>query len=111
MKTDISGNLYVTRHTASHVAVFSPQGALIGKIALDFPMPTNLEFGGVNGTTLYIVGQCAQKGKGCVDQIEVNTPGRSWTMLQASNAWRTLQVNNYLRLLIVTLVIFLVRVL
>lgn len=113
MKTDINGNLYVTRHTANHVAVFSPQGALLGKIALNFPKPTNLEFGGVHGTTLYIVGQCAQEGKGCVDHIEVNTPGRSWTLLQASsNAWRTLPVKNSLPIfsLIAAVAFYLVRV-
>lgn len=113
MKTDINGNLFVTRHSANHVAVFSPQGALIGKIALNFPRPTNLEFGGVNGTTLYIVGECAQEGKGCVDHIEVNTPGRSWTMLQASsNAWRTFHIKSHLRIFssIVVAVLFLVRV-
>lgn len=89
MKTDIDGNLYVTRHTASHVAIFSVDGDLLGKIALNFPQPTNLEFGGPNGRHLYIVGQCAQLGKGCVDHIEVNIPGRSWSMLQASNARRS----------------------
>ncbi|KAJ6647302.1 Gluconolactonase [Pseudolycoriella hygida] len=86
MKTDVHGNLYVTRHGGSHVAIFASNGTLIGKIALTFPRPTNLELGGPKGTTLYIVGQCAREGKGCVDQIEVSTPGRSWTILQASSA-------------------------
>lgn len=103
MKTDVLGNLYVTRHGGAHVAIFSPQGALIGKISLSFSQPTNLEFGGEKGTTLFIVGQCEQAGKGCVDRIEVVTPGRSWSMLQASNAWRAGQVNNYLQISSLTL--------
>lgn len=113
MKTDILGNLFVSRYSGQilnifkstykryrfikifsiilgqHVAIFSPQGALIGKISVSFPNPTNCEFGGPNGTTLYIVGQCAQTGRGCVDRIEVVTPGRSWTNLQTSNAHRS----------------------
>ncbi|KAG4079863.1 hypothetical protein HA402_014994 [Bradysia odoriphaga] len=89
MKTDINGNLFVARYTygnRGHVAIFSPDRQLIGKIYLSFPNPTNVEFGGADGKTLYIVGQCAQEGKGCVDRIEVNSPGRSWTNLQASSA-------------------------
>lgn len=111
MKTDINGHLYVTRHGGGHVAIFSAQGALLGKISLNFPEPTNLEFGGPNGTTLYIVGQCAQLGRGCVDQIEVNIPGRSWSMLQASSAWSVLQISNFLQMfsVFVPLVFFTVR--
>lgn len=109
MKTDINGNLFVTRHTASHIAIFSPQGALIGKIELNFPKPTNLEFGGPNGRTLYIVGQCAQEGKGCVDRIEVNTPGRSWSMLQGSNAQRSFDVRSKMFTLIMCLFVFAIR--
>jgi len=95
MKTDINGNLYVARYGGRHIAIFSKEGHLIGKIALNFPNSTNLEFGGPNGTTLYIVGQCALEGRGCVDRIEVVTPGRHWTMLQASSAWSLQGINNY----------------
>lgn len=83
MKTDTKGNLYVARYGASHVAILSVTGQLIGKIGLSFPNPTNLEFGGPNGRDLFIVGQCAQQGKGCVDRISVKNPGRSWSMLQS----------------------------
>lgn len=96
MKTDVDGNLYVARYTYNnrgHVTIFSSSGELIGKIFLSFPNPTNVEFGGPNGTTLYIVGQCSQEGKGCVDRIEVSTPGRTWTNLQSSSAWSVLRVN------------------
>jgi len=94
MKTDILGNLFVSRWGARHIAIFSPQRELIGKINLNFPNPTNIEFGGSDGTTLYIVGQCQQEGKGCVDRIEVVTPGRSWSMQQSSGQ-STHQINNY----------------
>lgn len=100
MKTDVNGNLFVARYTygnRGHVAIFSPQRELIGKIYLSFPNPTNVEFGGADGKMLYIVGQCEQVGKGCVDRIEVSSPGRSWTNLQAtsSSAWNVLRVNYY----------------
>lgn len=106
MKTDVNGNLFVARYTygnRGHVAIFSPDSKLIGKIFLSFPNPTNVEFGGPHGTTLYIVGQCAQEGKGCVDQIEVVTPGRSWTNLQSSSAPSVLRVNSYWLLMLLTL--------
>lgn len=99
MKTDINGNLFVARYGGSHVAIISAEGSLIGKIGVSFPNPTNLEFGGPNGTTLLIVGQCEQEGKGCVDRIEVNTPGRSWSILQTSNAWPALEISMDLQLL------------
>jgi len=83
MKTDSLGNLYVTRHGGSEVVIFSPAGAVIGKIALNFPNPTNLEFGGPTGTSLFVVGKCGDSdNKGCVDKIEVANPGRTWSLLQ-----------------------------
>jgi len=82
MKTDVQGNLFVARYGGRHVAILSPAGLLIGKIAVSFPNPTNIELGGPNGTTLFIVGQCSQEGKGCVDQIDLVSPGRSWSHLQ-----------------------------
>lgn len=103
MKTDIYGNLFVARYTygnRGHVAIFSPEHQLIGKIYLSFPNPTNVEFGGADGKTLYIVGQCALPGKGCVDRIEVNAPGRSWTNLQASAAWTLHGVSHYFMFLV-----------
>ncbi|KAJ6646861.1 Gluconolactonase, partial [Pseudolycoriella hygida] len=82
MKTDTMGNLFVARYGGRHVAVLSPTGTIIGKIRVSFPNPTNLEFGGQDGKTLFIVGQCSREGRGCVDQIRVVNPGRTWKMLQ-----------------------------
>lgn len=110
MKTDIDGNLFVARYTygnRGHVAIFSAEHELIGKIFLSFPNPTNLEFGGADGKSLFIVGQCEQPGKGCVDRIEVNTPGRSWTNLRASSsAWNLLGVNYYWQILALFISLF-----
>lgn len=83
MKTDVQGNLYVTRHGGSQVVIFSPAGQLIGRITLNFPNPTNLEFGGPTGRTLFITGKCRDnESKGCVDKIEVTNAGRTWNLLQ-----------------------------
>lgn len=82
IKTDKIGNVYVARYGGKHVAVLSPKGQIIGKIQVSFPNPTNLEFGGPDGTILFVVGQCGREGRGCVDQIQMATPGRTWTMLQ-----------------------------
>jgi len=87
IKTDTQGNLFVTRYGGSRVVVLNPDGKIIGRIAVSFNNPTNLEFGGPNGTTLFIVGQCFDQGtptgRGCVDSIEMRHAGRSWTMLNA----------------------------
>lgn len=109
MKTDINGNLFVARYTygnRGHVAIFSPESELIGKIYVSFPNPTNLEFGGPHGTTIFIVGQCDQPGKGCVDQIEVNTPGRTWRNLQNSSAGSVGRVNSYWSIFLIFTFIF-----
>lgn len=83
IKTDRDGNLFVARYGGRHVAILSPvTGQIIGKIHVSFPNPTNLEFGGADGLTLFIVGQCEREGRGCVDRIEMVTPGRTWSMLQ-----------------------------
>jgi sugar lactone lactonase YvrE len=53
----MTGNLYVVRNGGWSVVVFSPAGAVMFRIATTFRYPTNLEFGGANGRTLYIVGR------------------------------------------------------
>lgn len=85
MRTDMLGNLYVTRNGGRSVTIFNPSGTVTGTIGLNFARPTNLEFGGPHGTTLFIVGSCEQDWPGylgCVDQIQMTTPGRAWTNLQ-----------------------------
>jgi len=82
MKTDMDGNLYVTRNGGGgQVVVFNPAAEVIGRIYLNFPNPTNIELGGPNGTTAYIVGACPFGGMGCVDVIQLVTPGRSWSII------------------------------
>ncbi|ORX91284.1 calcium-dependent phosphotriesterase [Basidiobolus meristosporus CBS 931.73] len=87
MRTDIAGNLFVTRNGGQKVVVISPSGQLLSIIKTTFTAPTNLEFGGPLGKTLHIVGRCGintpgGQGAGCVDTWENNVPGRAWTLLQ-----------------------------
>lgn len=52
---DSAGNLYAATHDANDmtVSVFRPDGSPIGKIKLS-TIPTNLEFGGTDGRSLFI---------------------------------------------------------
>jgi gluconolactonase len=52
MRVDVSGNLYVA---AGGVEVYSPDGKLLGKIAVPVN-PRNLAFGDADMKTLYLVG-------------------------------------------------------
>ncbi|KAG5185892.1 hypothetical protein JKP88DRAFT_288879 [Tribonema minus] len=68
------------------VDVFAPDARLLRRIRLNFKSPTNLEFGGPDGKTLYVVGRCGDaawtQGVGCVDTYQAPAAGRSWTLLQ-----------------------------
>ena len=58
MRADSQGNLYVSRNGAGKVVAFSPAGNIIQTIPTSFTFNANLEFGGVDGKTLYTVGRC-----------------------------------------------------
>ncbi|KAG5179478.1 hypothetical protein JKP88DRAFT_291135 [Tribonema minus] len=70
----------------AQVDVFAPDARLLRRIRLNFKSPTNLEFGGPDGKTLYVVGRCGDaawtQGVGCVDTYQAPAAGRSWTLLQ-----------------------------
>ncbi|KAJ1826153.1 hypothetical protein LPJ73_009077, partial [Coemansia sp. RSA 2703] len=56
MRTDTEGNLYVTLNGKGQVAVFTPAGELTSYISSpSIQNVANLEFGGPNGTDLYMV--------------------------------------------------------
>ncbi|KAF6262320.1 hypothetical protein COO60DRAFT_1458642 [Scenedesmus sp. NREL 46B-D3] len=87
MRSDTKGNLYVTRHEGQAVVKFSPSGKTLKKFSLKFSAATNLELGGPQGKTLYVVGRCGVgvpwgAGAGCVQQFKVEAPGRALTLLQ-----------------------------
>jgi sugar lactone lactonase YvrE len=89
MRLDVTGKLYVTRNGAGEVAVVDPAvtNKILYKIKLPFSAPTNLEFGGLDGRTLFVVGRCGVntpwgKGDGCVEAIPASAAGLYWTGLQ-----------------------------
>ena len=81
--------LYVTRNGGGGaVAVVDPMGTnkILETIKLPFANPTNLEFGGPDGRTLFVVGRCGDTphgvGDGCVEALRVAAPGLAWSNLQ-----------------------------
>ncbi|KAJ2775139.1 hypothetical protein IWQ56_000253 [Coemansia nantahalensis] len=79
MRTDVSGNLYVTRNGIGKVSVFDPSGKLTATISTpSIDSITNLEFGGPAGTDLYMVGKCKDTpAKGCVDVLKGQAVGNA----------------------------------
>jgi len=87
MRTDIQGNLYVTRNGLTKVSIISPNGTLVSDLPLtEINNPTNLAIGGEQGDTIYVVGRCLgagwSQGDGCVDTVQALHPGREWSWFQ-----------------------------
>jgi sugar lactone lactonase YvrE len=87
MRTDTRGNLWVTRNGLGKVAVLAaPGGALEREVELtETVYPTNLAFGGEDGTTLYVVGRCGSSswgtGDGCIEAVVTSSVGREWALV------------------------------
>lgn len=78
MRSDVDGNLYVTRHGKGTVVKVSPDGTVIREIDLVGEKPTNLAFGGGEGRQVYVT--VADKGN--IETFRVDRPGRSWALRQ-----------------------------
>ncbi len=76
MRCDVNGNLYITRHGKGTVAKVSPEGELLEEIRMTGKEPSNIAFGGKNGTTAYITLQ----DTGNIERFEVEHPGRAVQM-------------------------------
>lgn len=84
MRTDVEGNLYVTRNGLGKITIISPEGTLVRDAPLStMNNPTNLDFGGEQGDTIYVVGRCLgagwSQGDGCVDVVQALHAGREWS--------------------------------
>merc|ERR1719195_729443 len=78
MRTDASGNLYVTRNGLGKVTVITPAGGLLREIQLSKTnYPTNLAFSPL-GDLLYVVGRCGNapwsQGDGCLEVMYLAQP-------------------------------------
>lgn len=77
MRCDAEGNLYIARYGAGIVAVVSPSGELIRKVALTGQHPTNVAFGGKNGKQVFVTMQ----KRGNIETFMTDTSGRAWSEL------------------------------
>ncbi len=78
MRTDVDGNLYITRHGKGTVVIVSPQGEILNEIYTKGELPSNIAFGGADGRTCYVTLQ----DRGCIETFRAQSPGRSWQMNQ-----------------------------
>jgi gluconolactonase len=76
MRTDIAGNLYVTRYGKGVIAKISPHGDVLAEIRLSGSKPSNVAFGGPDGRTVYVT----IVDHGGVDAFRTEYPGREWRL-------------------------------
>lgn len=78
MRSDVKGNLYITRHGKGTVAVVSPQGVVLQEINVLGKHPTNLCFCGPDGRTVYVT----EAEQGRLVQFRASLPGLEWKRWQ-----------------------------
>jgi gluconolactonase len=78
MRTDVDGNLYITRHGKGTVVVVSPEGRVVREIDVLGKLPTNICFGGPDGRTAYVT----EVEQGRLVQFRVDKPGLEWQRLR-----------------------------
>ncbi|WP_286104561.1 SMP-30/gluconolactonase/LRE family protein [Arenibacter sp. M-2] len=76
MRTDIKGNLYITRHGKGTVVIVSPDGKMLKEIDLKGKTPSNIAFGGNDGTKAFVTLQ----DNGNFETFETEHPGREFVM-------------------------------
>ena len=76
MRTDVAGNLYITRHGKGTVVKLSPEGEVLEEIDVMGKTPSNIAFGGEDGRTAYITLQ----DNGNIEYFRVPDAGRAWEM-------------------------------
>lgn len=78
MRSDVDGNLYITRHGKGTVVKVSPEGRVLREITMLGKNPSNIAFGGKDGRTAYVTMQ----DKGNIEYFRVDRPGWEWHMRQ-----------------------------
>jgi sugar lactone lactonase YvrE len=78
MRSDVGGNLYVSRYGKGTVAVLSPEGKVLREIDVLGEAPSNLCFGGPDGRTVYVTEVKKQR----LVQFRVDRPGLAWQRWQ-----------------------------
>lgn len=74
MRCDNQGNLYIARYGAGSVAIVSPEGKLLREVALKGKFPTNVAFGGKDGSQVFVTMQ----KRGAIETFFAEHPGRAF---------------------------------
>ncbi len=74
MRSDVEGNLYITRHGKGTVVVVSPHGKVLKEVDVLGKFPTNICFGGPDGRTAYVT----EVEHGRLVQFRTEKPGLEW---------------------------------
>ncbi len=77
MRCDMKGNLYITRYGKGTVAILSPEGKLLQEVILKGKKPSNITFGGTDGTTCFVTLQ----DRGCLEQFSALNPGNHYNKI------------------------------
>jgi len=72
LRTDRAGRLFVARPGNGTIALVSPNGKVLRKVATQGKYPTNLTFGGPNGRTVFVT----QVDGGFIEAFKTDVPGR-----------------------------------
>lgn len=74
LRTDADGKIWVTRPGAGVIAAITPDGELVREVATRGSEPTNLTFGGRDGTTVLVT----QRDVGFIEAFRTDGPGREY---------------------------------
>ncbi|RKP27853.1 hypothetical protein SYNPS1DRAFT_26511 [Syncephalis pseudoplumigaleata] len=91
MKLAQDGSLYVTRMSGSEIVVLSPEGKATAHIPTPFKRVADVNMGGPDGKTMYIVGPADSDDHNkpvdaCLYKAPSAVAGREWTRLQKEAA-------------------------
>jgi sugar lactone lactonase YvrE len=83
MRIDAKGDLWAVRNGGGRVdRISTSTGTVLQSVKLNMLYPTNIAFGGHDGTLVYVVGRCGSAayatGDGCIEVFRTDAPGRQF---------------------------------